>query len=464
MKSENKPYLTGEYSFYILVNEANFQLGSFMSYGSRKIRTKFTATGLTHFGGVYLFHQFLQQLRFRSYLSWYLSLSQRNNRYSLTEILLALLYPMILGLEKIEVSALLKTNGVFQYLTGLPHIPNPTTLRRFLVRAASHLLPQLRDAHNELRQHFLVLPERPSSFWIDCDSTAQTLYGKQEGVVKGYNPGRPGKKSYHPLIVTEAHRGDCLGGFLRPGNAYTAEGIQELIKTILSFLPHHQRLRLRADAGFYDGDFVAFLKENHIEFAVVAHFTAPLKSIVGGLHYRRVSPIFSVAEFSYRPNKWKQNERFLVLRRILPDQESKAQTTLFTLDRYAYSILVTNFEFEPYHVFQFYQDRSAMERIVRILKDDYPFATAPTHSFEANAFYAELSLLAYNLITWFKRLCLPYDWQSYTLSTIRHRLLLTPGQLVRTDNVPTLRFPRNSLYQDVFVSAQRKIQKLSPLF
>ena len=453
----------GDYVIMVYIIEANFWLGSIMSYGSRKIQTKFTASGLTHFGGVYLFHQFLQQLHFRSYLSQCLFFTRRNNRYTLTELLLAFLYPMILGLEKIEVSALLKTNGIFQYLTGLPHFPDPTTLRRFLVRSAPELLPQIRCAHNELRTHFLTLPKTPSSFWLNCDSTTQTLYGKQEGVVKGYNPAHPGKKSYHPLIVTEAHCGDCLGGFLRPGNAHTAEGIQELLMTILSLLPQHQRLRLRADAGFYDGDFVTFLKENHIDFVLVAHMTAPVKSILGGLRYHNVAPMFSVSEFSYQPHRWMKQERFVVLRRKLPKEETESQTTLFTLDRYAYSVVVTNLDFEPYNVFQFYQDRSAMERIVRILKDDYPFAIAATHSFEANDFYAELSLLAYNLVTWFKRMCLPDDWQSYTLSTIRQRLLLLPGQFVRTHNIPTLRFPRNSLYQDVFAYAQHKINNLAPL-
>lgn len=443
--------------------EANILLGLILSSGSRKIQTKFTASGLTHFGGAYLLHQFLQQLRLRSYLSKYLSLPQRNNRYTITELLLALLYPMILGLERIEVSALLKTNGVFQHLTGLRSIPDPTTLRRFLVRSAPLLLPQVRDVHNELRKHFLTLPALPSSFWVDCDSTAQTLYGKQEGVVKGYNPTHRGKRSYHPLLVTEAHRGDCLGGLLRHGNASSAEGIKDLLQTIFSLLPHRQRLRLRADAGFYDGHFVAFLRENHVDFALVARLTPPLKSIVGGLHYHRVSPLFSVSEFSYRPYRWKNQERFVVLRRTLPDQEGDVQTTLFTLDRFAYSVVVTNLELEPYHVFQFYQDRSAMERIVRTLKDDYPFAIAPTHSFEANAFYAELSLLAYNLITWFKRLSLPDEWQSFTLSTVRHRLLLMPGELVRSRNVPTLRFQRNNLYQDIFVYAQKKIKKLESL-
>ena len=159
---------------------------------------KFTSAGLTHFGGIYLLHQFLQQLRIRSYLYHHTAFPQRNNRYSLSELLLALIYPMIPGLEKIEVSALLNTNGIFQYITGLPSFPNPVTLRRFLVRAAPSLLPQLQKVHDELRAHFLQYPQAQSSFWLDCDSTMHTLYGHQEGVVKGYNLRHRGKKDIIP--------------------------------------------------------------------------------------------------------------------------------------------------------------------------------------------------------------------------------------------------------------------------
>jgi hypothetical protein len=373
------------------------------------------------------------------------------------------MYPIILGLEKIEVSALLKTNGVFQYLTGLPSFPNPTTLRRFLIRSAPEILPQLSKVHNNLRAYFLCFPSTPSSFWFDCDSTVQTLYGNQEGALRGYNPDYPGKKSYHPLVVTEAHLKDCLGGFLRPGNAHTAEGIEGLMRTIFFLLPHHNRLRFRADAGFYDGNFISLLRENQAQFAIVARLTSLFKLKVGGLRYHRVSSLFSAAEFYYQPHGWKKKERFVVLRRKLPKEPTDFQTTLFTLDRYAYSVIVTNLPLEPYNVFQFYQDRSAQERIVRTLKEDYPFGKAPTNSFTANALYAELSLLAYNLVTWFKRLCLPEDWQPCTLPTIRHRLLMMPGEFVRSRNIPTLRFPRNNPYQNTFYYAQEKIKKFSPL-
>ena len=97
------------------------------------------------------------------------------------------------------------------------------------------------------------------------------------------------------------------------------------------------------------------------------------------------------------------------------------------------------------------------------MKNDFPFASAPTGSFAANALYSELSLLAYNLVIWFKRLCLPDDWQSFTLSTLRHKLLLMPGELVHMGNVYTLKFPRNSPNKNVFEFALKKIQKLDSL-
>lgn len=434
-----------------------------MRSGARKVRASFTAAALTHFGGIFLLHSFLQQIRLRTYLSDLITYRERNSRYTISELLLALIYPMVLGLENVEVSALLKNNGVFQYLTGLPSFPDPTALRRFLIRSAPTLLPELCTAHDALRTLFLCLPTAPSSIWLDCDSTVRTLFGHQEGAEVGYNSRHRGRRSYHPLLIREAHRNDILGGLLRPGNASSADRIQELIKAVMMILPRGVAVRLRADAGFYDGDLVRFLKENRISFVIVADCTGPIKRRLPGLRYQRISSEISMAEFRYQPMKWDTKERLVALRKKLPDDPALPQGTLFTLNRYAYRVLTTNLSLTPYGVFQFYDDHAGVERVIRTLKDDYPFARAATNNFEANALYGELSLLAYNLITWFKRLCLPMDWQSYTLPTIRHRLLLIPGEFTRSKNIPTLRFPRNNLYQDTFTFAQARIKKLTPL-
>lgn len=430
--------------------------------GAKNIKVTFSAGQLTHFGGVYLLHHFLQQLRFRTFLSQRLRINERNNHFSTTERLFALMYPMILGLNKVELGKLLGANGVFQYLTGLPRFPNPTTSRRFLIEKAETLLPRLRSAHNTLRANFLISPQTHSSYWLDFDSTVKTLYGSQEGVVKGYNKNRS-KKSYHPLICTEAHFQDCLGGELRCGDAHTADGIAGMLDRTLLIIPKTTRtIRVRADAGFYGKDFIAKLSQKGIGFAVVARMTKSLKNKVGGLRYAKVNESLSTSSFTYQQCTWQEKHRFVVLREKLTE-ERKEQLRLFTVDAYAYHALVTNLKLTPYGIFAFYSDRAAMERIVRTLKEDYPFANAPTNNFAANALYTELSLLAYNIIIWFKRLCLPPDWQSYTVGTLRHRLLLIPGIFTRTNNRPELKLPRNSLYQDEFIYAQQQINKLGPL-
>jgi len=150
------------------------------------------------------------------------------------------------------------------------------------------------------------------------------------------------------------------------------------------------------------------------------------------------------------------------MRERLTEPRSR-QLKLLKLDRYAYRVIVTNLDLTPYGVFNFYDGRVGLERIIRVLRDDFPYAKAPTKRFLANAMYAEESLLAYNLMIWFQRLCLPNDWQSYTAATLRQRLLLIPGVFTRTDNRPQLKLPRNNPYQDVFTSAMRRVNTLRPL-
>ncbi len=105
-----------------------------MRRGPKNLRITFDADALTHYGGTVLVHQFLQRIGLRSQLAWSVWFRQRNNRYQISETVLAVLYPVILGMERLGITESLRHNGVFQYLTGLPGYPDPTSLRRFLQR------------------------------------------------------------------------------------------------------------------------------------------------------------------------------------------------------------------------------------------------------------------------------------------------------------------------------------------
>src|SRR3972149_2769115 len=107
-----------------------------MPRGPRNLRIANNGVGLTQFGGVALIEQFFQRVGLQGALSDHIRFAQRNSRYSISESLEALIYPLLLGLGRIETSRPLRYNGVFHYLAGLPGYPEATSLRRFLERFA----------------------------------------------------------------------------------------------------------------------------------------------------------------------------------------------------------------------------------------------------------------------------------------------------------------------------------------
>ena len=179
---------------------------------------------MTHFGGTYFLHEFVRLLQLRDFLARHLTYPRRNSEYSLSQMLLALIYPIILGLDRIETASLLRSNGTFQHVTGLPSFPDPQTLRRFLLNAPAYLREQLHRANDRLLQRFIHLPEHRSRLIFDLDSSVLTVFGNQEGAEVGYNPHYRGKRSYDPLLCLEANSSFLWDVELRRGDAGTWAG------------------------------------------------------------------------------------------------------------------------------------------------------------------------------------------------------------------------------------------------
>src|SRR5207302_11438311 len=86
-------------------------------YSPRNITVACDHKGLTHFGGIYFFHEFLRVLQLRHFLARQLRYRRQNHRYSVSQMILALVYPLVLGLDRLETASFLRSNGTFQYLT-----------------------------------------------------------------------------------------------------------------------------------------------------------------------------------------------------------------------------------------------------------------------------------------------------------------------------------------------------------
>jgi len=370
-----------------------------MPKGLRILHLSLGERNLTHFGGIFLIHQFFKKLRLKWYLQKQVSFPQRSSYYHPVELILAILYALIAGIHRLSKTKILQGNGAFQQIIGLNKFPYASSLRRFLKRVNPKTIQSIDKVHDHLRLKMFYLPKPRTSLLFDFDSSVLTLYGKLiEGAEVGYNPHKRGARSYHPLLCFESHSRDFWHGLLRPGNVYTSSGAPEFLKECLGKIPPGiYRIRVRADSGFFDHKFIEPLDQEGIGYVIVAKMTRPIRNKIGTLRYHKFKRDWAAAEFFYQPFGWKEPHRFVVIRRPLPETASE-QRTLFTLKRYAYQVFVTNLALKPEKIWYFYRPRATIEILIKELKQSYAMAKIPTNNFQANQFYFHLLVFAYNLV------------------------------------------------------------------
>lgn len=111
-----------------------------------------------------------------------------------------------------------------------------------------------------------LLDKLPSmkSVTLDLDSMVVTRNGQQEGAHRGYNPGRPGRSSHHPLLAFIAEFRLVANFWLRPGNVHSANNVLQFLESTLAHLSGKTVGLLRADSGFFDDAVLSALELKHI--------------------------------------------------------------------------------------------------------------------------------------------------------------------------------------------------------
>ncbi len=435
-----------------------------MPKGLRALRFSFADSQLTHYGGMVLMQRFCNRLRLRWRLQKHVPLPGRAGDYHPSDLILALLYALIAGLSRINQTEILQYNGAFLSLLGLQRFPDQATLRRFLQRMPPHSIRKLVQLHDRLRKELFVVPSAPTTLIFDLDSVVLTLYGQQQGARVGYNPKKKGRRSYHPLLCFEAHRQEFWHGSLRPGDSAANTGVVPFLQRCLAKVASplaRSRIRVRADAGFFSGKLIGFLDQTRLGYVVVARLYPAFRRKACGVKFHKLSWGIEAGEFRYQPQRWKQPHRFVVIRRPIPEDPAEAaQLTLFKDRRYVYTVLATNLDLEPWRVWTFYRPRAIIEKDIRQLLYDLPLGRIPSSHWVANVAFFQLVLLAFNLVHWFKRLCLPTAWAKATVETVRADYLRLPAKLVRNAQGNVLQLPKGYHYEKEFLRAAKAAEKL----
>jgi hypothetical protein len=435
-----------------------------MPKGLQTLRLSFKGAHLTHFGGMVLLQRFCNKIGLRPLLRRSIRKQERNNTYRPADLILALLFIIMIGLRRINKTDILQYNGAFLSLLGLPRFPDQSTLRRFLKRLTPKDIRQLVALHDRLRLALFPLPRPRTSLIFDLDSVVLTIYGKIQFARVGYNPKKRGRRSYHPLLCFEAHLQEFWHGSLRPGNAASSSGVVAFLERCLEKAPKNiarSRIRIRADSGFFGRRLIEFLDSIGCGYAIVAKEYSTIKSKARACRFTKLSNGWEVSEFKYQPNYWERSHRFIVVRRPIPDDPVEAkQLTLFKDRKYAYHVIVTNLSANPWRVWQFYAKRATIEKNIRELLYNYPLGKIPTEDWLANVAFFQMLLFAFDIVHWFKRLCLPSEYLYATLDTIRTDFLMLPAKLSKEGSQNVLTLPQDYHYREQFEAALKKIKKL----
>ena len=164
---------------------------------------------------------------------------------------------------------------------------------------------------------------------LDTDATVQTVYGRQMGARKGYNPQHRGKKSYQAILTFLAETREYVGGELRKGDRPTGKQIAAHLDSVFAALPESvERVYARADSGFYCWQAVAAYAQHGCR--------SPCTDADGQ------------CEFRYQPEGWGSAYRFVALRYLkkAKPQERNApeQYQLFDAPEYTYRVFVTDMD------------------------------------------------------------------------------------------------------------------------
>jgi Transposase DDE domain group 1 len=232
---------------------------------------------------------------------------------------------------------------------------------------------------------------------------------------------------------------------------------------VYSCIPAHslqqQKVKLRADSGFYDKQVVAFCEAQAITFAITADQTAPLRARIEALEENTWQDlekygVAQVAELRYQPTRWKQPYRYVAKRELTQNKKGEVY--------FRYHVLVTNNQADsPTTVLEWHLAHANMENRIKEHKSGFALEKLPTQRFHANWAYLLIGQLAYNLTAWFKRWVLPAKYHSATIKTIRHQLLNLAGKIVRTGRQQFLVLSEQYRYREVWRFAIQKLTTLS---
>jgi hypothetical protein len=422
------------------------------------VHEEFTGKNLTRFGGAGLIRRFLKRHRVAEKIEQRVAVEGRREcKYSVSAMLVSLLYGMFLGYPRPGQMEVLSTDQVFQKVAGLASFPVQSTISRFLASLKVGVSRQIASLNGDFLLKFRDGFRAFTCLTLDLDSHVVTAYGKQQRAGRGYNPKKKGRRSYHPLLCFIGETRDYLAGMWRSGKHHTSYQAIPFLKGVLKKLPGHiRKIRLRADSGFFDLDLLALLVKRAIEFYIVVPLQPWVQKKIWAIKdWRDIGYGVEVSELEYVLSKEITLRLAVIRKRVKKGSFPKKQLKLLSLAEvlYDYQVIVTSSLLVPEEVWRFYNKRACCENFIKEGIYGFGLDKVLSHQYAGNYAYFELLMLGYNLMNFFKEGVLKQDKVKRMMQTIRERLFLIPARLIQTAGRWVLKQERSWYYRAEYEDA-----------
>lgn len=419
-----------------------------------KFNICFSGQSLTGKAGVVLLRDFIDRLGLPKLIDDELDIKDRQRGYPESENVLSLCWNAILGGKSLLDLNVLRSDTGLPELLGVQSLMAPTTAGEFLRQFKMGDLWDLQRV-NRLAAERVRQWQKSEQVTIDLDAS---LYEQCSKCKQGSRMNHKGEVGYYPLFAFWAEESEMLQTHLQAGNVHAAPNAVWFLQRALLNVPEGLRRYLRADSEFYTWPLIEYCEDKKIIYAITADQSLGLVEQIEGLsegNWGYYAPGAQVAELMYAPTGHDAH-RYVVKRQQVKDKKKGMI--------WRYHVVITNDRRRSRKkLMKWALGRCSMENMIKEHKHDFGFEKMPTRSFHANWAWLLISQLAWNLMAWFKRCCLPTECHSMTLGTLRHRLLNVAAKIVHKSRQLFLVLSDENYFRDWWSFAIKKLAQLNPV-
>jgi len=267
-----------------------------------------------------------------------------------------------------------------------------------------------------------------------------------------------GERGYMPMVGHLAENGLVIGYEFREGNAAPASRNLEFMQACEAHMPKGKKITaVRADSAAYQASLFNWCEATGKFFAIGVDQDAAVKAAIRAIPESSWLPYQDghIAETVHCMNRTDKAFRLIVIRR--PQQQD-----LFAEGQggYRYHAVASNRPDETAaETSMWYSQRgNCSENRIKDLKTGFGMDYMPCGTFEANAAFFALGILAHNLYIGFRRIVSGTNTSRQQVQTVRWQLYQTAGKVVRHSRQIFLKV--SAVVLDLFTSIRERCAEL----